>query len=207
MTEIEIEPELRDYANQRHDEIQERSAGELERLKKEAVPALLASRMPQGKKYFRLALLADRAAEIVAPSTPCSKGCSDCCYQAVPIPLFQAEILAQTSGRAIERGAGISLKTVAGMALAVARANANAEAQLHDPTPCPFLVDNACSVYEVRPVNCRTHHVLHSDSSRCSLFHGLKLPQVKYDLRVFDEAMALLGGQDSWADIREWFPA
>lgn len=44
-------------------------------------------------------------------------------------------------------------------------------------------------------------------ASRCSLFHHKKMPIVKFDLKEYDEAAAMLGLLDAWADIRDFFPS
>lgn len=35
--------------------------------------------------------------------------------------------------------------------------------------PCPFLADVRCSVYEARPLVCRTYHSLRTSAALCSM--------------------------------------
>lgn len=209
MDEIVIDPELQAHADKMHDEIDARAGREIRMIRAYQVPMLLQSKQPTRAKWIRLHQIADAAMELVKPNTPCRSGCSDCCYQAVPIPRSTAQRIAAVSGRSYDTAAGITLDSVHSMMRAVAHANEMTEKLLQNPTPCPFLADGKCTVYKARPITCRTHHVLHPDSSRCSLFtardSGKPMPQVKYNLREIDEAAAVLGVGETWADIREWF--
>lgn len=200
---VGLEDQVEAYAEARALEIRARGGPRLDAI---AARALRVARglEPVRIRHRALQALADEAAALVAPSTPCRKGCSDCCYQAVPISLHQAELLAAASGRRLDRHAG--LRASEDLVGALERANRWAQAMLEAPRACPFLVDQACSVYEDRPLTCRTHHVLHADSSRCSLFGGKALPIARFNLRELEEAEAEVGLEDAWADIREWFP-
>lgn len=204
MKRIDVEPELQAYAEAQHDKIRDRAGVELNALRDVGAPRLIHSNAPYRTKYIKLRELTDHAAALVAPQTPCKKGCSACCYQAVPISLNEARIIEGATGHRYSREAKTLVPAIDTMET-IARFNANCEARLHDPTPCPFLVDDACSIYEVRPIPCRSHQVLHPDASRCKL-NGKPLAQVKYDLTWTDDVAATIGIEDRWADIREFFP-
>ena len=75
-------------------------------------------------------------------------------------------------------------------------------------TPCPFLIEGECSVYEHRPFACRKHHSLDVDA----LFCRLDLPaefaasvprmQPNFAFLVWGSAISPSMGV---ADIRDWF--
>lgn len=124
----------------------------------------------------------------VARHMPCKKGCTPCCHYPVSITHLEIEF--------IERGAGIKrakhiMKT----------------ARPHD-TPCPFLRNDTCSIYEHRPFVCRRHvtltktpHWCHPDRAYTEEFPLLKFSEVD---RVFD-ALVRETGKTAFCDIREAF--
>ena len=90
-----------------------------------------------GKIYALMAEVGSAAEPFVA----CGKGCSACCKMNVSISVIEAERLSVVSGRrmaALQRPIRHPEERYAGEA-------------------CPFLVDDACSVYEARPYACRAH--------------------------------------------------
>jgi Fe-S-cluster containining protein len=96
-------------------------------------------------------------------------------------------------------------------------ANLNSEADVADAQawlqatrmglPCPFLQDNRCSVYEHRPLACRTLINLDDDDLLCRHAEDGPPASVPYaDARMF-RALALAAQADSrFADIRDFFP-
>jgi Fe-S-cluster containining protein len=113
---------------------------------------------------------ADRAIAIVReeyrPSLDCREGCSYCCRKPgvlVTVP----ELL-----RVLERVRGtFDEETIAALR---GRARAYVEQlagrSFNDPTdesmPCPLLIDERCSVYEVRPLTCRGYNSTSVDACR-----------------------------------------
>jgi Fe-S-cluster containining protein len=89
----------------------------------------------------------------------CKKGCSWCCYQNVEVTIPET-ILA-----AIEVGISDDPRqqTVRDTAAAIAGLD-NIE-RVQTGKPCPFLVDNACSIYQRRPIPCR--NFLAPDAEGC----------------------------------------
>lgn len=73
----------------------------------------------------------------------CSKGCGVCCIAQTDIPVYPLE-LAGIYWYAIEKIEGCS-RTVLVEQLAAHEGK----------RPCPFFIDNACSIYPVRPAACR----------------------------------------------------
>lgn len=80
--------------------------------------------------------------QFVSTFTPCRKGCSHCCCIDVQITLFEAEYIYLATGIPHD----LSTPLTAG-----------------HRTSCPFLSgEGACTIYEYRPLFCRTYHVLSS---------------------------------------------
>lgn len=73
----------------------------------------------------------------------CSEGCSHCCYVNVNVTLYEAEYIARMAG------------------LPDPDASPNRRRDYTD-TPCPFLKDYRCSIYEFRPMACRAFASLDS---------------------------------------------
>lgn len=67
----------------------------------------------------------------------CHKGCSACCKNKVQITEIEAEYIQNNTDHKITNNSYF---------------NKNWD--------CPFLIDNSCSIYNVRPFSCRTLHTL-----------------------------------------------
>src|SRR4051812_14834532 len=72
--------------------------GKLHRIVRESLPALVESPEPLDRKVIRLRRIADDAAKVIAPFTPCVKGCSACCHNPAIISELDAMLLAQSTG-------------------------------------------------------------------------------------------------------------
>jgi Fe-S-cluster containining protein len=73
----------------------------------------------------------------------------------------------------------------------------------HIGVPCPFLRGGECSVYAVRPLACRLHHVVEDDAAKCG--PGKAQKPVSLEMKEFDAARAELFREEPFADIREFF--
>lgn len=108
---------------------------------------------------------ADRANKMGAS---CAKGCSHCCYLLTTISVADAVLIAE---RLLRKPDWLTwLPRLADDARASFHADGSAigrEDYFDNQQPCSFLSDGLCSVYEQRPVACRTHFVT-TEPSRCS---------------------------------------
>ncbi|WP_075107898.1 YkgJ family cysteine cluster protein [Neptuniibacter marinus] len=86
--------------------------------------------------------------EYASRYTPCKKGCSDCCHYAVTVS--EVEIAFIEKFTRVKRQKTFSSK-----------------ADFHG-TPCPFLKNGSCSIYDVRPFVCRRHVTLTSTNTWCN---------------------------------------
>jgi Fe-S-cluster containining protein len=78
--------------------------------------------------------------------------------------------------------------------------------------PCPFLKDDACSIYEFRPMVCRTHMSFEATNELCRPDNpnkDRKIPQINRDtsypgaMKAYAELAARYG--KGCADIRDFF--
>ena len=110
--------------------------------------------------------LAELAARGVAPS--CAKGCVHCCREEIFTPRAEAEaaveaIRASWSPARLEAlreriRAWLAWYRTEGKRLRATGMSRQAAFYEHGPL-CPALEDGACSIYDVRPMTCRTHYV------------------------------------------------
>lgn len=159
-------------------------------------------------------LLAERAAAKAAAAgrpVSCRAGCGACCRQLVPIAPAEARALARVVEAMPEpRQSQVRARFDAAVATVSAtdlfegmtepderRANAGRD-YFKLGVPCPFLVDEACSIHPDRPLSCREYLVISSpDHCRALSAEGIE----KLNLEG-DPSMAVLK-----ADLRDgWLP-
>lgn len=130
--------------------------------------ALSRERALEGVALTRQALCHAGAAAVVAELYPrarqlplvtehvpaCSAGCSHCCY--LQVAALVPEVLALADWIHSEGRVDELLPLVRARRALVAELDANAYAASH--TPCVFLVDARCSIYDRRPLACRAHN-------------------------------------------------
>lgn len=128
-----------------------------------AEAALAAPQLREGSPGWALLRFYDRHERILAeaqsrsPVEPdCRAGCGWCCHfkieaTAPEVLAIAAHVAALAPARreAMLARATDNVRAAAGLSYAEHRAINQ---------PCPFLVDSACSVYEVRPALCRNYH-------------------------------------------------
>lgn len=105
------------------------------------------------------------AREMANQTTDCKAGCDWCCQQLVVITNFDdgKAILKAVKKRLTKRELKVFKRSVREQAKLI-NSMAHEEAELLQ-WPCPLLKDGQCSVYDVRPVACRT--VFSTDSNCC----------------------------------------
>lgn len=121
-----------------------------ERIKKE-IPPQLAKKVAEFPGYFKKSFITpivslqmlyefmDELNEFISKYTPCQKGCDACCHIRVDISSLEAQY--------IQLKTGIPYRDKPISAIKI-------------NTPCPFLKDRCCSIYQYRPYVCRQHYAL-----------------------------------------------
>lgn len=125
----------------------------------------------------------------------CKKGCAYCCYQQIQISSLEAEYIREKTG------------------IFPAKLSAAPSRDLQEfsgNTPCPFLKQGACSIYEHRPIICRIHVSLDADNTWCR-FENWHVPGASVPKPTFHsiaEAFFELNQKSGSlvADIRDFFP-
>ena len=142
-----------------------------------------------GKVYGMVA----EATDGIQPFVACARGCSACCKMNVDISSLEAERLSAVSGSQMVQLA----------------APVRHSEDRFSGVPCPFLISDTCSVYEVRPYACRAHFSFDNSAHWCQ-------PERAY---VADMSLVNFGGAKEayqtiatrtnlggFADIRDFFP-
>lgn len=150
----------------------------------------------------RIAVLVKDATKIVSKYTPCADGCSACCHQAVTITEPEAVRIGKAAGRTPAMVPAITREEAMRGKVEELRSG---DVGKYTGQPCPFLVDDRCSVYAARPVICRLHHSMHSDNSLCQHDEIRDVPAM--DFSALEGAFVITQQSYTLADIRDFFPS
>jgi Fe-S-cluster containining protein len=167
----------------------------------EAVTRIASENASAKSKRRKVIAIANRVTAALAPHVACKPGCSQCCHMNTMIYEHEAVRLAEVSGRTLVRLPFRSLDVV------------HAEGLKFNGTPCPFLAENQCSVYEDRPLVCRTHHSLREGTDECSMelaaAEQRRPPMYNPDLLEvpYREMNAAYRPLEPCGNIGEFFPA
>ncbi len=164
-----------------------------------------ASRASRPTKRIKLVLEAASAwAAPIAKVSACRRGCAHCCYIPVVITSAEARLLSSHTGRPLRQVDGVRVNTLT-TTEGEARANMMAEGAEFVGKPCPFLRGGECSVYDIRPLACRTHFNLDDDALLCERVEGHPASVPYVDTREVWAASLTLQPQEVLADIRSFF--
>lgn len=151
-----------------------------------------------GVKRQKFIKIVDTMVKALEPHVACRAGCSRCCHMNTMIYEHEAKRLAEVTGR--------KMRTLPYRPLDVVFLEGNK----FNFEPCPFLVNNKCSVYDDRPLVCRTHHSLSNDAQDCDpLRSGTPRPPM-YDPDIIEGPYRVMNAAASsmepWGNIAEFFP-
>lgn len=182
---------------ERADMLEKKCGDELRKLGREAV-TVLRSRRNLDTRAWRIFEIFDEASHLILPFSPCRKGCSNCCSQSIIISDWEAEQIAKFTGR--KRGRG--------KRAAVENADMVSKVQKkYIGKTCPFLKENLCSIYMVRPQACRLHFSMADDPFPCDTVKnpGATVPYLNV-MPWQQIAFALFAGAgNGFGDIRDYF--
>lgn len=160
-----------------------------DRIAAELSSANASARSKLGKVYR----LIDAVSKVAAPYIACRRGCAACCKMNVSITSIEAERLAVATGRKMVPQVQPSRHAL----------------DKFSGAPCPFLVDDECSVYEVRPLACRVHYSFDVDNYWCQPERSNAVDMPMVSMRGAQMAYAAIAGRTrlgGCADIRDFFP-
>ena len=172
---------------------------------------------------FESAILGRVAGEAEAAGHPisCRAGCGACCRQMVPVSIFEVQALGnwirtlpEDQQRALEerfhqtlvalRDSGIIQRLIEEDWFAD---NDTAKRMAIDyfrlGVPCPFLVDESCSIHPIRPLSCREYLVT-SPPERCNDPATNNVTGVQLPIKL-SRALYRMGGELE-RDRRGWVP-
>jgi Fe-S-cluster containining protein len=188
----ESDPQVAVDAQRRADAVDERLRDYLPRMRKVVGEAIQEVRLSRKIRLMRE--IVGHLGKAMDGIAPCHDGCSQCCH--IPVLISRAEAVTIADER------GLEVATLERYAL---KGNDD-----YKGTPCPFLKENRCSIYDSRPIACRLHFNLDADNLLCQLMPGEKieapyLNNMQYHLMM----MSVLGKAQmlQLADIRDFFPS
>jgi hypothetical protein len=125
----------------------------------------------------------------------CGKGCSACCNIAVMVPSEEAAVIAKEIGVKAARPEHFAT-------------HGDGSADKYYGEPCPFLTNGECSIYEYRPLSCRTLYNMDADALLCTVVPGdaPKVPYLNHWPFTMVIAQAFIQSMHSYADLRDFFP-
>ena len=141
----------------------------------------------------------------LAAVSACKNRCSHCCH--IPVVISGTE--AQMIGRHVDIKPTHPTRAVSLADFDDLEGASSAVDALKDRpfSPCPFLKDGACSVYEVRPMVCRLLVNLDDDDLLCRLVPQNAIPVPYANAQTLKGFFLLAQPSAVLADIRDYFPA
>jgi Fe-S-cluster containining protein len=183
-------------------------------LEGEAVETAVRVGWSPQRKVIALNAIFDKAGDVLSSVTPCKANCGHCCYQAVGVTEPEAKLISDHLGKPLVKPEVNYLTQIKAQAEANGGKLDPKDTELRDEEvvkyagkPCTFLAkDGNCSIYEVRPMACRTYFSIEADNRPCqySLNSGGKVINPNTSQFVLAQVVAL--GEQHMADIRDWFP-
>jgi len=108
---------------------------------------------------------------------PCERGCDACCFDLLIVSQFELPPLIEALRKMTpERRLAIKMRLVAWVTKMKAAGLDPCDTEQDRATyyraglPCPFLniEKHECSIYHVRPINCRAHHIANASPAVCA---------------------------------------
>lgn len=106
-----------------------------------------------------------KRAQLENNSVVCAKGCKWCCYQPVYLTTQEALLINEYLLQTFDSSKINSLQSKAQKKLKITKDLSEEKKQIINH-PCPFLFENACSIYPVRPMACRIYLSSNVDSCK-----------------------------------------
>ena len=137
--------------------------------------------------------LTDKALEPFVRGSSCEKGCNACCYLIVDSAAIEAEMVRRYMEEHFDEEERLHVLKKIKEAKRHYPDSVSMDGEFPDAlvekhfalnTPCPFLSsEGLCTIYEVRPINCRKH-VVFSDPVQCRKMAATASYEAEYFLQV-----------------------
>jgi uncharacterized protein len=137
---------------------------------------------------------ADQIFDFAGKFAACARGCGHCCHVSVPITAMEAKWM----------GERLNIQP-----MEVKQSIRHDLSEFGTHTPCPFLANGECSIYEVRPLTCRMHMNFDRDNYWC-LHENWQKPDAEIPRPtiqpLIDAYHQVTANERVMADIRDFFP-
>jgi uncharacterized protein len=145
----------------------------------------------------RILDIIDEMSSLVQGMATCKSGCAHCCYQSTVISSWEADRIASFAKRKIADIEGYDPSKDSRQGLT----------ERFQGIVCPFLSENKCSIYQVRPSMCRLHFSLAHDPAPCDIRNnpGAKVPYFNLEPMKMLVSLLFMSGNCKFGDIREFF--
>jgi Fe-S-cluster containining protein len=124
------------------------------------------------KKFYEYV---DRWGDVYKKYAPCKKGCSKCCSE-IPVAISKIEVL--IIRQYIDKN---KLKYIFKNDVELKKNNSKGLVGYeYMGKKCPFLINNECHIYFVRPFRCRNYFIVGDDNSKCGAGDNLVTTHKSY---------------------------
>jgi len=137
----------------------ERSANDIGKLK--------TTLPPLKRAYLRFDKIIATAIEESPTKTACKAGCFYCCYYKVEVKAHEMLLIHEHMKKNLAPALSTQILNSAAENAEAIRP-LTAQEHLARNIKCPFLIENQCSIYDVRPFRCRSFHAVKVDSCEAS---------------------------------------
>lgn len=132
----------------------------------------------------------------------CAPGCDHCCH----IPVALSDVEARVIAKAIRRRVQVPTDApTTDEVLAGAQLPGTPAPDAGYSAACPFLADKRCTIYEHRPMACRTQVNLDVDDFLCRLRPGQDVRVPYADASKLKGLYVIAQPKARWADLRAFF--
>ena len=138
---------------------------------------------------------ADQIFDQAGKFAACARGCGHCCHVSVPITQFEANYMGENLGiKPVELKQSVKHELT----------------EYGSHTPCPFLKQGECSIYEHRPLTCRMHMNFDVDNYWC-LHENWQKPEAEIPRPTIQPLIdayhtVISSVAPIMGDIRDFFP-
>ncbi len=178
--------EARIFAEENYKILRSNFPASLKRDETKILKKIKRSNKSNLKKLKKLFSFMDEFYGFIHNYTPCEKKCSKCCFYSITVSDVEVLHIENTYNIARKKLL-VPLRNIEG-------------------TPCCFLENDMCLIYDARPFVCRRHIILAADNSWCSHDCERKFPMLSFSRIDRSYEVIILGGKSlKFYDIREVF--